>query len=829
METQSSRPKKTDIVRKRTGCQNCKTRRRKCDETRPDCSACVRRGIKCSGYDRPVAFKDVTALAAESSRKFEAARWSALRHEDARRKRRMTATDTASSEVVRPDIIIGPALSAQAPSAPVPAPSTNFMSTEAWSGGAFALPWGLFDIPNNAPSQVFPEVAPVLGTVIESLSTPLPGRASDDTTSPRQSSPEALTPANWDEFLVSQDSPLDTSSAEESLLGEPTTDLQISLPLEESLVQHFDTNVIPAIPVALAFSNLFQSSSCFRAAVLALSASHLKLAERLPMDFQSLRRICDDKCVWVYYDTAVKDLQLQIQRSNKSSEELAGAALLLAYHELEAGTAFGLRNHASGLDAIASKMDFAASSMPNLFKAWRMLRYDIRYTYTPTRKSSNPVDNYDSASFLDPQLAIRDVMSRVFSLYSRNAMEASFLNDNTVEGSSASERAARWLCSVLNRKSDHRNFQRGDFYKEDLTSEKVLEQCDTFSKHLDSWHKGLRDCDLPIVRVGADGDTITGPTFEPVITYRFTDNTKAMDYLLYLISRMSISNLRSVYDPSVSAAATEAWGKVALGIICGMNVLQKQQFTVLRIDVLVRWVALLVESTNFARTILDYLIPKVLSNGLTAPEMVSWVYTKARMEYWLREKLQIDTKTPASEASSDDKILTPSTSNSASVADIEEPVRGPISTSSIQSVVRDSSQSLDPGPVQRALWAICPPNSTIPPPPITKKDNTDSAEAKEDVLGKYKELSSRVDRLEQENRQLQTRFVTEQTLKTRTTLSLQAKEKELCMVQEAFWKLWEAHRRQLISGLEANGMEGLSWGANDAGIYLCSLDHGKYS
>lgn len=640
METQSSRPKKTDIVRKRTGCQNCKTRRRKCDETRPECSACVRRGIKCSGYDRPVAFKDVTALAAESSRKFEAARWSALRHEDARRKRRMTATDTASSEVVRPDIIIGPALSAQAPSAPVPAPSTNFMSTEAWSGGAFALPWGLFDIPNNAPSQVFPEVAPVLGTVIESLSTPLPGRASDDTTSPRQSSPEALTPANWDEFLVSHDSPLDTSSAEESLLGEPTTDLQISLPLEESLVQHFDTNVIPAIPVALAFSNLFQSSSCFRAAVLALSASHLKLAERLPMDFQSLRRICDDKCVWVYYDTAVKDLQLQIQRSNKSSEELAGAALLLAYHELEAGTAFGLRNHASGLDAIASKMDFAASSMPNLFKAWRMLRYDIRYTYTPTRKSSNPVDNYDSASFLDPQLAIRDVMSRLFSLYSRNAMEASFVNDNTIEGSSASERAARWLCSVLNRKSDHRNFQRGDFYKEDLTSEKVLEQCDTFSKHLDSWHKGLRDCDLPIVRVGADGDTITGPTFEPVITYRFTDNTKAMDYLLYLISRMSISNLRSVYDPSVSAAATEAWGKVALGIICGMNVLQKQQFTVLRIDVLVRWVALLVESTNFARTILDYLIPKVLSNGLTAPEMVSWVYTKARMEYWLREKLR---------------------------------------------------------------------------------------------------------------------------------------------------------------------------------------------
>ncbi|KAH9232245.1 hypothetical protein K456DRAFT_374315 [Colletotrichum gloeosporioides 23] len=90
-------------------------------------------------------------------------------------------------------------------------------------------------------------------------------------------------------------------------------------------------------------------------------------------------------------------------------------------------------------------------------------------------------------------------------------------------------------------------------------------------------------------------------------------------------------------------------------------------------------------------------------------------------------------------------------------------------------------------------------------------------------------MSSRIERLEKENRQLQTRFVTEQTLKTRKTLSLQAKEKDLCMVQEAFWKLWEAHRRQLNSGLEANGMEGLSWGANDAGIFLCSLDHLKWS
>lgn len=195
---------------------------------------------------------------------------------------------------------------------------------------------------------------------------------------------------------------------------------------------------------------------------------------------------------------------------------------------------------------------------------------------------------------------------------------------------------------------------------------------------------------------------------------------------------------------------------------------------------------------------------------------------------------EMNAESPASEASSDDDIFTPSTSESADVAEIEEPVQGPIPASacSIQPVVPQSRQGLHPLLVQGLTYRY-PRDSTIPLTPVIKEDELDCAEAKEDVLGKYKErcnvMSSRIERLEKENRQLQTRFVTEQTLKTRTTLSLQAKEKDLCMVQEAFWKLWEAHRRQLNSGLEANGMEGLSWGANDAGIYLCSLDLGKDS
>ncbi|KAK1622340.1 hypothetical protein BDP81DRAFT_485527 [Colletotrichum phormii] len=39
------------MVRSRGGCSNCKRRKRNCDETRPDCRACQRRGIQCKGYN----------------------------------------------------------------------------------------------------------------------------------------------------------------------------------------------------------------------------------------------------------------------------------------------------------------------------------------------------------------------------------------------------------------------------------------------------------------------------------------------------------------------------------------------------------------------------------------------------------------------------------------------------------------------------------------------------------------------------------------------------------------------------------------------------------
>lgn len=659
MESYSSRPKKTDIVRKRTGCQNCKKKRRKCDETRPECLACVKKGVTCSGYERPVTFRDVTTRAAESSRKFEEARWAALRLEDERRKRRRTGSTGEPSPAPRgplrsEDIIELPARD-DTLTAPVPAPMPPWHSTnvEGWLAGSFSLPWPLFDTSGSASavpdaSQQHQDVAKSKTNLTE-LEQPTPLVSSANRLMPRSGGPNSSTPAGeapspalstgWDEFLVTDGSSPGSSTSTSSPLGEPTVDCQLSIPLEEVLIQHFDRNVLPSIPVALSFPNLFRQSSCFRSAVLALSASNIKLTQPLPIDPLVLRRVCDDSSVWIYYDTAVKGLQAQLQNAeNYRGEELAGAALLLAYHELEAGTALGIRNHATGLDAIASKLDFAASSIPDLFKAWRMLRYDVRFMMLPTRATCNVVDNYDVSSLLDPQLAIRDILFRLHGLHARYAMEATFSQDSTADGHSASEKVALWLMSVLGRESDRRNVRLKDFHKENLTPDMILRQCDVFSHRLDNWHKALCDHDMPVVKLGTDSDLISGATFETFVTYRFGDTRKALEYVIYLVCRMTCSYLRSLFDPSVQSSGTDALAKVILGIVCGMNMQQRQQFTVLRVDVLLRMTAGLSEGTNFITTVLDYLLPRLISSGLTGPDIVAWIYLKSALELELRER-----------------------------------------------------------------------------------------------------------------------------------------------------------------------------------------------
>ncbi|KAH8663342.1 hypothetical protein BGZ61DRAFT_432079 [Ilyonectria robusta] len=684
MEQSSKRARKTDIVRKRTGCQNCRTKRRKCDETRPECLACSQRGVKCSGYQRSITFKDVSELTAESSKKFEAARWSALQLEDERRKQKPTHGATRRSTRSPRDESEGAIhVDTQQPYAATP------VSPPMWSGltgndtDNSVLPWDLFEpsfqlldddglqsaLPNaeasfdNVEQVQHRQPHPVqssspLVTRNSPKSNTLPGGQLPIPLADSNSADKLATPTNndtmimvegnistqipntWDEFL-NIEGPLDGSSpSTQSSLGDPATDCQLSFPVEEALVRHFEAHVIPVVPVTLGFPSLFRDSSCFRAAVLALSAGNFKITQHNSADSQALSRKTEGNLDWKYYEAAVKKLNHELQKpGNRRDEHVAGAALLLAYHEIEVGSPLGIRNHASGLDAIASKVDFSSSSTSALFKAWRMLRYDVKFQILGTRKSSLVTDLYEPCSFLDPQLAIRDILSSLWRLHSRHAMEATFNTQSQPGRPSASEMAGQWLRTVLNRQCDHRQFQQRDYHTESLTPEMMLDQCDNFTKRLDQWHRSLCDHDLPIANLGTDQDFVTGPSFETIVTYRFSDDRKAVDYIMYLISRMACNYIRSLFNPAILASVSEAWGKIIVGIVCGMEI-SRQRFTLLPVEALLHMTALLCESTNICTTIIDVLIPRVMRTGIFGPELVGWTYLKRGLELVVKERLR---------------------------------------------------------------------------------------------------------------------------------------------------------------------------------------------
>ncbi|KAF0317825.1 C6 finger domain-containing protein [Colletotrichum asianum] len=48
------------VTRSRDGCANCKRRKRKCDEARPECGPCIRRGLECEGYTKPLRWVNDT-------------------------------------------------------------------------------------------------------------------------------------------------------------------------------------------------------------------------------------------------------------------------------------------------------------------------------------------------------------------------------------------------------------------------------------------------------------------------------------------------------------------------------------------------------------------------------------------------------------------------------------------------------------------------------------------------------------------------------------------------------------------------------------------------
>ncbi|UPK92802.1 hypothetical protein LCI18_003737 [Fusarium solani-melongenae] len=379
------------------------------------------------------------------------------------------------------------------------------------------------------------------------------------------------------------------------VLGPP---LMAELPhsLEEVLALFFQEQVAPRIPVDLDLSFLFNASKSFRAAALALSASSMELLQRNSASSNILRLGNSHETPCFYYKSALHELEQGLERAQRDNvEEMASTYLLLAYHDMEVDSPLGVRYYASLIDELASGTNLEAFVSPGLFKAWRMLRCKRKFLSIATRATTALTDAWEPCSSYDHQLAIRDILVNVWKFHSRYAMEASF---TACAEASASKQAAQWLQAALNRECDHQQAEQGSFK-----------------------------------------DIVTGPSFDPVVAYRLQDEDKAINYVMYLLARMTSGFLRSHFDQSCSAMVSETLGRMALGIFCGMN-FQKRYFSMLRPHNLLLMIVLLGEGTALSSIVLEHLIPRALAQPLPPSEKALWILVRTAVTLIAKQRLR---------------------------------------------------------------------------------------------------------------------------------------------------------------------------------------------
>ncbi|KAI9148120.1 hypothetical protein HJFPF1_11943 [Paramyrothecium foliicola] len=412
---------------------------------------------------------------------------------------------------------------------------------------------------------------------------------------------------------------------------------------EELFVSFFEHEISTRLPVSLEFASWYRNDPCFRSAVLTLStATALRHKEILSQHGGEIARIEHAQRSQTYYQTALNEIRERIYDLDgphvPQGDSLAGASLMLAYHEMQAGTALGIRHQAYNLDLIASKIQPKLASNPELLKAWRLLRCDKRFISMPTRTGASDVDGHEHFHSLNPELTIRDILIRVWKLHARYAVEAAFKHSVAQEASeSGARQSGQWLRTVLNRDCDNRQARQDDYHRNNLTKDHIMKLCDEITAQLDKWYATLSTDEVPSIRAGSSEDFITVPPFEPVPTYRITDPAKALNYLLYLLSRMTCAYLRSLFDPSATASITQMWGTMILGLACGSR-LSRLKFTTISIEEVLLMTALLSEGTQTTTLLLEYLVPRLMDGEAMEADKLPWINVKSSLQIIQRER-----------------------------------------------------------------------------------------------------------------------------------------------------------------------------------------------
>lgn len=445
----------------------------------------------------------------------------------------------------------------------------------------------------------------------------------------------------------------------------PPLIIQHSPARQAALIQHFETHVLSNLPVPMTFGQSYMENNCFRHAILALSSVNQSYLQTRTQDGQSTptARLCRSAVGREHYLCAVSELYRRLDLSDPvAREQHAAAALMLAYYEIETGSPFGSLRHARGLDALLSKLDLSPSafsvpsSMPKIFKAWRILRYDVRHIAAPYRLSSVQTDPHDAYASLDPQLAIRDVYTLAWNLVGRVKLEASFTP--SPEKGSSSKQAAVWIRDVAGRVCDRRNVEKKDYNLDEMTGEEVLRRCARFTAALDAWHASLCAEERPVIKAGSGSPFITGGTaFEPIAVLGFGGgDKKAFEYMMYVTARLIVSYLLSVYgggqqqqqsaggqqqqqQQTSSPPETAAWANMLMGVVCGMQHKQMMFSYVCPVSNVAQ-AAMLCEGVGMINAVLEGVIPHVLGQGIPMAELADWLYLKKGLEIVRRERIR---------------------------------------------------------------------------------------------------------------------------------------------------------------------------------------------
>lgn len=430
---------------------------------------------------------------------------------------------------------------------------------------------------------------------------------------------------------------------------EPVRDCLAQRTQEESLISYFQSRVLCDLPVQFTFGREYMENTCFRHAVMALSSVHLSClgnnddaGGNRPHAIAAMAAAGRE-----HYLAAVRELHKRLDLSEeRSCEQHAAAALMLAYYEIETGSPFGSMRHARGVDALLSKMDSMDSilvSMPEVFKAWRLLRYDVKFICVPYRETTLAVDAHDPYNILDPQLAIRDIFSQLWHLHGRVSMEAAFAcgpgGPSGPGHASPSQQAAFWIRSVLNRECDRKNCERGDYHKDSLTAEMITQKCERLTRRMDQWHASSVE-NHPVASLGVAQPFIHRSSFEPFAPLRFASDRKAHEYMLYVSARLIASYLQSALgNAGSSAATTEAWARTLLGIVCGLEK-QAVGFTYVQTDLLLGLAALLCEGSRTIDAVIEGVIPHVHGAGIRKADLPEWVYLQKVLEVARAERMK---------------------------------------------------------------------------------------------------------------------------------------------------------------------------------------------